>query len=295
MSLEERDAIVKLLRARRGPPPTAPEERRAGFAAFVAALWPDAPEPPAPFEIVPGLTGRLIPCPSGRTDRLMVWLHGGAFAVGSSVTHAPTLGLLAEAADCPVLLPDYRLLPDFQFPAALDDAKATLAWAIDRYDAASVLVGGDSAGGNLAVASVQARLGSCLPPPAGVVLHSPYLDLTEDAQSITSRAAQDPFVTPGTGVSEAYRRDIPASDPRVSPLFGTVKGFPPVLIQVGSDEVLFDDARRFACRVWEAGGLCVFQEWVAMFHCWQLASGRLAEGRWALAQSGAFARRILGG
>jgi acetyl esterase/lipase len=295
MSLEERDAIVGLMMARRGPPPADPAQRRAGFAAFAASLWPDALPPPEPFAIAPALSGRLIACPSGRADRMLVWLHGGAFAVGSSATHAPLLAMLAEAADCPALAPDYRRAPEHTFPAAWHDAQTALGWAIDRCGPAAVVVGGDSAGGNLAVAAVQARLEAGQPPPAAVLLQSPYLDLTESGESFTGRAEADPFINPAIRAGDLYRGSTAAGDPRVSPLFGPVAGFPPTMIQVGEDELLYDDARRFARRLWDEGVRCVFQEWAAMFHCWPLAAGRLAEGRWALAQSGAFLRRVLGG
>jgi monoterpene epsilon-lactone hydrolase len=294
MSLEERDAIAAMLLARRGPPPADPTERRAGFARFAAGLWPDAPPAPKPFDLAPGLPARLFPASSGRADRLLVWLHGGAFAVGSSATHAPMLAMLAGLADCPVLAPDYRLVPEAPFPAAWEDAQSALAWALDRHPPERVAVGGDSSGGNLAVAAVQARLAHGLAPPAAVVLHSPYLDLTDSGESMVSRAPSDPFVNPAMRAGEAYRGAAPADDPRVSPLFGPVKGLPPTLVQVGSDEALYDDARRFTVRLWETGATCVFQEWAGMVHCWPLAAGRLEEGRWALAQTAAFLGRALG-
>jgi monoterpene epsilon-lactone hydrolase len=294
MSLEERDAIAALLRARRGPPPADPVARRAGFARFAASLWPDAGHPPEPFALAPGLPARRFPAASGTTDRLLLWLHGGAFAVGSSATHAPMLALLARLADCPVVAPDVRLVPECPFPAAWEDAQRALAWALDRAPPRRVAIGGDSSGGNLAVAATQARLAAGLTLPAAVVLFSPYLDLTDSGESMRARAPADPFVDPATRAGEAYRGAVAADDPRVSPLFGPVAGFAPTLIQVGSDEALFDDAHRFALRLWDAGAACVFQEWAGMVHCWQLAAGRLEEGRWALAQTALFLRRALG-
>jgi acetyl esterase/lipase len=243
-----------------------------------------------PPTVLPGgLPGRMVAEPG---QPLLLWLHGGAFIVGSSASH---WGMAAEALppDVGLMLPDYALAPEQPFPAAVDQIIALLA-ALERagFPAHHLAIGGDSAGGNLAVAAIQARLAAGHPAPAACWLISPYLDLTNGSDSIAARRHRDRFVNPDDGTNRRYAGTAPLDDPRLSPLFGPVAGFPETLVQVGSEEVLADDARRFARRLWDAGRPCAFQEWEGMMHVWPLFAPRLAEGRAALAQGAAFLRRI---
>jgi acetyl esterase/lipase len=185
-----------------------------------------------------------------------------------------------------VLVPDYRLAPEHPFPAALEDAVSVLRHL--RVKGLSVAVGGDSAGANLAAAAIQSS--PDLRTTAAWMI-SPYLDLTHTGGSVATRAELDPFVDPATMpvTAATYLAGADPADSRASPLFGDVAAFPPALIQVGSDEVLFEDARRFADRLPNA----VFQEWVGMIHAWPLFP--VEEGDWAIAQGAAFVRRMLKG
>ena len=281
MSLDQLEPIRALLLSRRGEEITL-EARRARFEAQAAS----APLPPdvtfEPCQFAPGLWA--VP-PAPEPGCAIAWLHGGAFVLGSPTSWRHFAARLAKAARMRVLLPDYRLTPEHPFPAALDDAVAVLRHL--RGQRQRVVLGGDSAGANLAAAAVQ-----CAPDaaPTAVWLLSPYLDLTHSGGSVVSRADRDPFVDPTTmpGTAATYLAGADPADPRASPLFGPVERFPPTLIQVGSDETLFDDARRFADRLPD----CVFQEWVGMIHAWPLFP--VEEGDWAIAQGAAFARRALG-
>lgn len=281
MSLEQVDILRAMLLERRGQTPTL-AERRAGFEAQMAAM-------PIPDDVTftPAEIGGLwVDLPAGRTDRVMLWLHGGAFVLGSATSYRRMGADLARASLCRVLLLDYRLAPEHPFPAALDGSVRALDWLGDLD--VRVAIGGDSCGGNLAVAATQARLGARSAPTA-VWLVSPYLDLTHSGASVATRASLDPFIDPATmpGTAATYLGDHDPSSSRASPLFGNVEGFPPTLIQVGSDEVLFDDARRLADRL----PRCVFQEWVGMTHVWPLFAPMIDEGAWAIAQGGSFLQR----
>lgn len=282
MSLEQVEGLRRMLLARRGETPGI-AERRARFEAQMDAvpLPPDVRFSPAE------LGGMWVDAPNSRADRIVLWLHGGAFVLGSAQSYRGLGAGIARASGCRVLLLDYPLAPEHLFPAALD---ATIA-ALDQVMATGVRVaiGGDSAGGNLAVGAVQARLNAGKAAPAAVWLISPYLDLTHSGGTVTTRAHLDPFVDPATMPMTAatYLGDHDPADPCASPLFGTVEGFPPTLIQVGSDEVLFDDSRHFADRL----PACVFQQWVGMIHVWPLFAGRIDEAEWAIAQGGAFLQR----
>lgn len=287
MSLEERDRILALLAGR--PRPADSADRRAGFELFARSLWPGAEIPPA-FEPLPGLTARWAPeAPAGPTG-VLLWLHGGAFQVGSSESYWPMAAEMARAAGLHVLVPDYALAPEHRFPVALEQVGQLLDWLAGRGHRTAI--GGDSAGGNLAVAATHRALQSGRPVPAACWLVSPYLDLTHGGGSIVARRHRDRFVNPDDGTNRLYAGSAALDDPAVSPLFGSFPGFPETFVQVGSEEVLRDDAVRLSQRLWDEGRTAQLQEWAGMFHVWPLFAPRLAEGRWAILQGGAFLRRI---
>lgn len=291
MSLEQVGRLRTMLLARRGETPTV-AERRARFEAQWASLPVADDIVVTPAHLGDQLGGLWIDAPGGRTDRVLLWLHGGAFMLGSSASYRDFGARLARAAGVRVLLLDYRLVPEHPFPAALDDSAAAIAWLVAQgFDPAQIAVGGDSCGANLALAALQQRLSTGDPMPSALWLISPYLDLTHSGASITARADRDPFIdTSGMPQTAAlYLGSAGPDDPRASPLFGPVDGLPPTLIQVGSDEVLFDDARRLADRLTHVS----FQEWIGMIHVWPLFAGMIDEGGWAIAQGGAFVARQL--
>lgn len=281
------------LMARRAAPPPPIEARRAGFEAQMAVLPVDPEVAVTPVDLggVPGLRSRY----GEDTGRVLLWLHGGAFVLGSAQSYRPFAARLARACRCDVIVPDYRLAPEHPFPAARDDTVAALDALTEQGTAmGNVAIGGDSCGANLALAAVQSRIARGAAAPAALWLISPYLDLTHKGASITTRAVRDPFIDPA-GMAETARTYLgPAdpADPRASPLFGAAAGLPPTLIQIGSDEVLFDDAARLHGRINAAGGRAVFQEWAGMIHVWPLFAHAVDEGAWAIAQGGAFLSHI---
>jgi acetyl esterase/lipase len=282
MSLEQVQGLRAMLLARRGQTPTL-EQRRAGFEAQMAAN-------PLPEDVIftpADIGGLWVDAPNSRAECVLLWLHGGAFVLGSAQSYRAMGANLARASGCRVLLLDYPLAPENPFPAALDHCIAALDW-LDTFDN-KIAIGGDSCGSNLAVAAVQARRAAGKTSAKAVWLISPYLDLTHTGATVSLRAHLDPFVDPASmpAIAATYLGEYDPGDPRASPLFGIVQGFPRTLIQVGSDEVLFDDARRFADKLDQ----CVFQEWVGMLHVWPLFAGMIEEGQWAIAQGGSFLQR----
>jgi acetyl esterase/lipase len=282
------------LLARRAVPPPPVEVRRAAFEAQMTALPVDGDVTVERINLggVPALRSRF----TAASGRALLWLHGGAFVLGCAESYRPFAARLARAGGCDVIVPDYRRAPDHTFPAAHDDAEAALdALEGHGYAMDQVAIGGDSCGANLTLAAVQARIARGAAAPAALWLISPYLDLTHAGASIASRAALDPFIET-SGMDETARTYLGPADPaalRASPLFGAMAGVPPTLIQIGSDEVLFDDAKRLCDRIEAAGGRAIFQEWAGMIHVWPLFAHMVDEGQWAIAQGGAFLGQIL--
>ncbi|MEO0464589.1 MAG: alpha/beta hydrolase [Pseudomonadota bacterium] len=296
MSLKQVEPIRQGLLARREAPEPPIEARRAGFEAQMSAV--PVPDDFQAEEVKIGehVSG-LLCCVAGvDEDRVLIWLHGGAFILGSAKSYQPMAARLSRAANAQVLLVDYRLAPEHPFPHALHDAIAALEWLSARdFPPEKCFIGGDSAGANLAFGAVQNAISeNGASPVAGLWIVSPYLDLTHSGLSIAERAARDPFVDPA-GMPETAARYLAGAeptDPKASPLFGKFADFPQTLIQVGGDEVFFSDAARARVAIENAGARCVFQEWAGMIHVWPLFAHQIDEGGWAIEQGGAFLRSI---
>jgi acetyl esterase/lipase len=285
MSLEQAEALMAAMRAHRSaaPPPTL-DARRQGFETQFAALPCDPECTTRPAEPEIGIPGLWVEHEGAQADRALVWLHGGAFVLGSSASYRAMGEALSRAAGASVLLLDYPLAPEHRYPVARDAVLAAVKAIAGRYD--RLALGGDSAGGNLALSVAQH---ADAPALSALWLVSPYLDLTHSGASIASRASRDAFIdTAGMPATAAtYLGDADPADPGASPLFGPVDRLPPALVQVGSEEVLYDDAWRLALR---APSAC-FQQWAGMPHVWPLFGHMVDEGRWAIAQWGAFLRQ----
>jgi acetyl esterase/lipase len=259
------DVIRELLGDTRHQESTIPE-RRANLAALAGS-------PPAPggvtveaFELADRTAERLTPDGAVEGD-VILYLHGGSYHSGSPDTHRGLAGSLALASGRTVVTLDYRLAPEHPFPAGLNDALL----AFDQLAPARVALAGDSAGGGLSTAAALALRDRAGGQPVAVALISPWVDLTQSAESYTSRADADPMLTAGSldQAAEAYLAGTDATMPYASPVFGDLGGLPPVRIDVGSDEVLFDDSRRLADGIVAAGGDAVLVEWPEMIHVFQ--------------------------
>jgi acetyl esterase/lipase/acyl-coenzyme A synthetase/AMP-(fatty) acid ligase/acyl carrier protein len=223
---------------------------------------------------------------------VVVYFHGGGYSLGSARTHrhlAASIGCAAEAA---VLAIDYRRAPEFAFPAAVEDAVAATRWLLGSSHAPVVLAG-DSAGGGLVVASMTAlRDAGQRLPVAGICL-SPWVDLTCTADAYVRLAERDPLLSPGElrRMADAYLRDADPRHPLASPVFAELAGLPPILIQVGTEEILLDDARRLASAARAQGVEVTLEEWPEMGHAWQWYFPVLQDGRRAIGAIGAFIRQ----
>jgi epsilon-lactone hydrolase len=235
---------------------------------------------------------RLRP-PGVRTDAAVLYLHGGGYVIGSPRSHRHLAAAIARAAGVQALLLDYRLAPEHPFPAALDDALAAYEWLQTQgVPPNRIVVAGDSAGGGLTMATLLALRDRKLPRPAGGVCISPWVDLTCSGASYATRASADPIVT-RDGVEKMAQAYVPGGDlkaPLVSPLFADLHDLPPLLIQVGSDEVLLDDSLVLGRRALAAGVSVKVEEWPAMVHVWHWFLSMLDEAERAVSGIGDFVR-----
>ena len=221
---------------------------------------------------------------------IILYLHGGAYALGSINVHREWIARLASATRTRALAINYRLAPEHPFPAALEDTLSTYHWLLDQgTDPAQIFIAGDSAGGGLALATLLSLRDASDPLPAGAICISPWTDLALSGVSIQSKANLDPILDPDSLRMYAayYAGDRDLTSPLLSPLYADLTGLPPLLIQVGSDEILLDDARSLAGRALEAGVNVTLEVCDEMFHVFQLFSF-LPETKMAVAQIAEF-------
>src|SRR5580693_4728557 len=209
----------------------------------------------------------------GRPDRTVIYFHGGGYVSGSPPDRYLALAAaVALGANARVHVVDYRLAPETPFPGAFDDCLAAYRWLISdgRTDPRTLAVLGDSAGGNLAVAVTVAARDQDLPLPASVAIISPFADLTFSGASIEQRKDMDPYVSHELLESMAadYMGDSDRSDPRSSVVFADLHGLPPLLIQVGENEIVYDDATRIRDSASAVGVEVTFESWRYGFHVW---------------------------
>lgn len=233
--------------------------------------------------------------PKGKVDRVMLHFHGGAFFAGSARTHRALGSELAVRSHARVYMLNYRLAPEHPYPAALQDGLACYQALLDQgWRADQILLGGDSGGCAHILSLAIALRDRGQPLPAGMLMISPYLDLTLSLPSVAANARRDPMVT-GHALrrgGDGYRGDIPESDPRVSPLFAELHSLPPVLVQAGSEEILLDDALQFSERARAAGVEVNCHIYGGMWHNFQMFNALIITADQALDEIGHFIRSL---
>ena len=273
------------------PPPTL-EERRATFA-------PGGRPHPVPDDVqvtevtAGGVPAHWLTAPGTDTGRVLLFLHGGGFEFGSVRSDGELAARLGRAGGMRVLFPEYRLAPEHHFPAAIDDVLAAWRWlrADQGLSASSIAVAGDSAGGGLAVALLVAVRDAGEALPAAAVLMSPTVDLTSSGASMTERADQDPISTPAMlrQFAADYLAGADPKNPLASPLFAPLAGLPPLLIQVGTADLLLSDSERLGAAAAEAGVDVTLEIGEGLPHVYPLMLGT-PEAAQATEQGGKFLR-----
>ncbi|QRG05873.1 alpha/beta hydrolase [Xanthobacter dioxanivorans] len=296
METSEIDALRALIAA--SPRPQTLAERRERMEA-VTAIDPVDED----IRLVPvsagGVPGEWSLAPGADAARVLLFLHGGGYSSGSLRSHRTMVTGAGRAAGIRTLAIAYRLAPEHPFPAALEDAEAAYRFLLEQGHAArQIVVGGDSAGGGLTLALFQTLRAKGLPLPACGWLVSPWVDLEMTGASIAQKDAVDPLIHRAylDMLAQAYLGSATAPrNPLVSPLHADLSGLPPMLVQVGSAETLLDDAVRIAGRLAAFDGAVRLSVYPHMIHAWPIWHHRLAEGRRALAEAGAFMRRWIDG
>jgi len=222
------------------------------------------------------------------------YLHGGAYLMGSPATHRQMLSYIASAAGVRALLPEYALAPEQPYPAGLNDCLAVYRGLLETGIACErIVIGGDSAGGGMGVATLLSLREAGDDLPAAAVLMSPWLDLTASGESVVSRAAQEPWFKSGD-MQQVARQYCPEGDlrrPLLSPVYADAGKLPPMLIQVGDHEILLSDATRLADNIAAAGGQATLQVWPDMWHVFQFFVRLMPESKLAIKDIATFIRR----
>ena len=291
MAQGEIDGIRALLSSK--PRPVGWLERRKRLDD-VGSLWPVAEDVERAAIDVNGIPGEWSVVPGSDSSRVLMFFHGGGYCSGSIVSHRRLVTEAGRDAGVRTLAIGYRLAPEHPFPAAYDDALT--AWRFLRYQnipAAHIALGGDSAGAALTVALISRLRDAHEELPGCAWLISPWTDLTMSGSTVFTKEAVDPLIHKQylNELADAYLpAGIDRKDPRVSPLYADLNGFPPTLIQVGSAETLLDDAIRFAAVAGTLDVRVTLEIWPHMIHAWPLWNAHLEPGRRALASAGAFIR-----
>ncbi|MCF7807048.1 MAG: alpha/beta hydrolase [Candidatus Marinimicrobia bacterium] len=225
------------------------------------------------------------------TEATILFFHGGAYNSGSIHTHRSLVVNIAHASNARGLNVDYRLAPEYPFPAALEDARAAYDWLLEQgLEPGKIAIAGDSAGGGLTMALLLDLRDSGKPLPAAAVCLSPWLDLTCSGDTWTSNAGKDLLLDPGSirDSARVYLGDIDPRTPLASPLFGELAGLPPLLIQVGSSEYLLSDSVSLAEKARDSGLDVTLEVYEGMQHEWHFAANIMPEGRAAIDAIGEF-------
>lgn len=283
-----REAVANRLRG------VDPEDYAAMRKAYDAFSENDPlPEGTTSQEFNLGGVSCLGVLPKGSSgDKVIFWLHGGGYAMGSSKSHKGLAGNVAANAKSAAVLPDYRLAPEHRFPGALEDAvTAYKGMLAEGVSAENVVLAGDSAGGGLAVMTALRLRAEGVALPAGMMLLSPWVNLANTGWSFESKASRDPFITkPGLDTrTKSFLGDVPPHDPRAAVLNADLRGLPPAIVQVGEAEVLLSDSVALTERLGASGVPVTMEIWPDMFHVFQARYPMLSHARQAIARLGQWA------
>jgi acetyl esterase/lipase len=238
-----------------------------------------------------GIRAKWISPFDEKTEKVILHLHGGGYVTGGMDSHLMMCIPMAQTLKTKILLPEYRLAPEHPFPAAVDDAVKVYRWMLAQgHSQKDIIISGDSAGGGLAIATVLALRDAGDPLPAAVICMSPWTDLTFTGPSHITKAKADCVLL--TDVlrewAACYIGTEAPNHPHISPIYADFHDFPPLLIQVGSDEVLLDDSRMLAEKAKADGVDATLKVWDEMWHVWQALGDLIPESKKSFEEVGDF-------
>jgi len=245
------------------------------------------------YDVVGGVSGEWQQASMGSADNVILYLHGGAYVIGSPASHRDMVGAIADAAQARAFIVDYRLAPETIFPGAVDDAVAAYKGLLENGEkAGKIIIAGDSAGGGLTMATLVSLKEQGIELPAAAVCLSPWADLTFTGDSMIVKNKVDAMLGRDSlsWFAGLYLAGQDASHPLASPIFADLSGLPPLLIQVGSQEVLLDDAIRLNKAAKQAGVDVSLEVWDGQMHVWHLMSAIVPEGKHAIQVIGTFVK-----
>ena len=296
MASQQLQAIIQMIRSQPDLHGAPVEQRRAAFEA-VTQMFPVPDDVKSEPVDAGGIPAEWIAAPGADPERVIYYLHGGGYAMGSINTHREMVSRISRASGARALAIDYRLAPEHPFPAAVEDATAAYRWLLSAgVDPARLIIAGDSAGGGLTVATLVALRDAGDSLPAAAVCLSPWVDMEGIGESMTTKAEADPMVN-REDLLEGAQAYLGGADPRTplaAPLYADLKGLPPLLIHVGTAETLLDDSTRLAERAKAAGVDVTLEPWDDMIHVWQFLASMLPEGQQAIDRIGGFIRAVAG-
>lgn len=269
--------------------PDAPVERRRAFMEKISErVASDVKCEPVSAAGVPA---EWIAAPGAADDRVILYLHGGGYVVGSINTHRAMVARISRASRARVLAIDYRLAPEHPFPAAVEDATAAYRWLLAQgFKPKKIVISGDSAGGGLVLSALVALRDAGVAMPAAAVPISPWADLEGTGESVKSKASRDPMVNLEglSSMAKMYIGNQNPKNPLASPIYADYRGLPPMLIHVGEAEILLDDATRVTERAKAAGVEVDLEVWDDMIHVWHVFAKILPEAQQAIDRIGAY-------
>lgn len=298
MPSRELEQLVAMLRTRpRNTMLPSAEQLRSGFSTMTARLPPPAND--VVFEPVDagGVPGEWVSVPNSSKSHVLLYFHGGGYVFGSAAVYRDLVSRLCRAAGVRALSIDYRLAPESRFPAAVEDAVTAFRWLLSQgIQPNQIVLAGDSAGGGLALATLVALRDQGEVLPAAAVCMSPLTDHAREGDSMLTKAELDPILDPFVCAATSMYylgQDGDMRTPLASPIYADLAGLPPILILVGTWEVLLDDSMRFAERAKAAGVDVQIDVWDGMIHEWPFFAAIIPEGREAIDQMGVYIRRRL--
>ena len=292
MSIDQLELVVALLSARERPQNPTVEEYREGFERLSAKVGVGTNTTIKQVE-ANGVPGEMVTADGASEDAVTLYLHGGGYVLGSPKTHRELARRLSTETGGSVLVIDYRLAPESPFPAAVEDAVSAYCWLLETgREPEALSIAGDSAGGGLAAATLVSLKDQGIPLPSCGVCISPWVDLEVIGESMSTRAHLDPMIQRDGLVTmgQTYLNGADPRSPLAAPMYADLSGLPPLLIQVGTRETLYDDAIRLACQAVQSGVKTSFDPWDEMIHVWHLFAPLLDEGQEAIERIGGFVR-----